>query len=43
MPSEPITAVLSQQGWIRAAKGHDIDPAGLNYKSGDDFQHALDR
>ncbi len=40
MPSEPITAVLSEQGWIRAAKGHDIDPRGLSYKSGDAFQHA---
>lgn len=40
MPSEPITAVLSQQGWIRAAKGHDVDATTLNYKSGDAFQHA---
>ncbi len=37
MPSEPITVVLSKMGWIRAAKGHDIDPQGLNYKTGDEF------
>jgi len=36
-PSEPITVVLSKMGWIRAAKGHDIDPAGLNYKQGDAY------
>jgi len=38
VPSEAITAVLSQQGWIRAAKGHEINPRELNYKSGDSFQ-----
>jgi len=37
VPSEAITAVLSQQGWVRAAKGHDIDARELNYKSGDGF------
>ena len=35
--SEPVTIILSQRGWARAAKGHDIDPQTLNYKSGDDF------
>ena len=35
--SEPVTVVLSEKGWIRAAKGHDIDPASLSYKSGDHF------
>ena len=35
--SEPVTIILSQRGWARAAKGHDIDPQSLNYKSGDDF------
>jgi topoisomerase-4 subunit A len=35
--SEPVTVVLSQRGWARAAKGHDIDPFALNYKSGDGF------
>ena len=33
--SEPMTVVLSQKGWIRAAKGHEIDPASLSYKDGD--------
>lgn len=37
MSSEPITVVLSEKGWVRAAKGHDIDAAGLSYKSGDKF------
>jgi len=37
MPSEPITAVLSSQGWVRAAKGHEINPKELNYKSGDNY------
>jgi len=40
IPSEPCTVVLSKSGWVRAAKGHDIDPATLNYKAGDEFQHA---
>ncbi|WP_028771233.1 DNA topoisomerase IV subunit A [Silanimonas lenta] len=35
VPSEPVTIVLSQKGWIRAAKGHDVDPAGLSYREGD--------
>jgi len=37
VPSEAITAVLSQQGWVRAAKGHEIKPKELNYKSGDAY------
>lgn len=37
MPSEALTVVLSSKGWVRAAKGHDIDPRALNYKSGDAF------
>ena len=37
VPSEPITAILSQQGWVRAAKGHDINARELNYKSGDGY------
>ncbi len=40
MPTEPLTIVLSKRGWARAAKGHDIDPASLNYKSGDAYRHA---
>ena len=35
--SEPVTVVLSEKGWARAAKGHDIDPASLSYRSGDGF------
>ncbi|MGG6177865.1 DNA topoisomerase IV subunit A [Pantoea allii] len=37
VPSEPVTIVLSQMGWVRSAKGHDIDPAGLSYKAGDSY------
>jgi len=33
--SEPVTVVLSQKGWIRAGKGHDVDAEGLNYREGD--------
>jgi topoisomerase-4 subunit A len=35
--SEPVTVVLSERGWVRAAKGHDVDVAGLAYRSGDQF------
>ena len=38
IPNEPITVVLSHKGWIRAAKGLDIDGQQLSYKSGDLFQ-----
>lgn len=38
---DPVTVVISDKGWIRAAKGHDIDPAGLSYKAGDSFKFAL--
>lgn len=40
-PSEPVTIILSEMGWIRSAKGHDIDPTGLNYKAGDMFKAAV--
>lgn len=40
VPSEPTTVVLSKSGWVRAAKGHDIDPTSLNYRAGDEFRHA---
>ena len=40
MTAEPITAVLSDKGWLRAAKGHEIDPTSLSYKSGDKFLSA---
>ena len=34
-PSEPMTVVLSKMGWARAAKGHDVDAAAMNYREGD--------
>jgi topoisomerase-4 subunit A len=40
IPSEPVTVVLSEKGWIRAGKGHDLDPSALQYKSGDAYLHA---
>jgi topoisomerase-4 subunit A len=40
LPSEPVTVVLSRKGWIRAAKGHDIDGVNLSYKAGDGFAFA---
>ncbi len=41
VPTEPLTIVLSRMGWVRAAKGHEVDPKGLNYKAGDGFLAAL--
>jgi len=38
---EPVTIILSQNGWIRSAKGHDIDPAKVKFKSGDDLMSFL--
>ena len=35
VPSEPVTVVVSQKGWVRAAKGHDVDAAALSYRDGD--------
>jgi len=40
LPSEPVTVVLSEKGWVRCGKGHDIDPASLAYKTGDSFKAA---
>jgi len=37
IPSEALTVVISSKGWVRAAKGHEVDGSGLNYKSGDSF------
>jgi topoisomerase-4 subunit A len=37
IPSEPVTVVLSEKGWVRAGKGHDLDPKALQYKSGDEY------
>ncbi len=36
-PSEPVVVVLSQKGWVRAAKGREIDAGSLSYKAGDGF------
>ena len=41
MSVDPITVVISDKGWIRSAKGHDIDPTGLSYKAGDSFKFAV--
>ncbi len=38
--ADPITVVMSEKGWIRSAKGHEIDPTSLSYKSGDGFKMA---
>ncbi|HET7712412.1 MAG TPA: DNA gyrase C-terminal beta-propeller domain-containing protein, partial [Thermoanaerobaculia bacterium] len=40
IPSEPVTVILSERGWVRAGKGHDLDPTALQYRSGDTFLHA---
>ncbi|EKD54718.1 MAG: hypothetical protein ACD_60C00054G0002 [uncultured bacterium] len=37
LPTESVTVILSQMGWIRAAKGHDIDLQNVSYKAGDTF------
>lgn len=42
VPKEPITVVLSQKGWIRALKGHGLDPSSGNFKDGDDFAFACE-
>ena len=39
--SEPMTVVLSEKGWVRAAKGHDIDAASLSYRDGDSLLGAV--
>ncbi len=40
VPSEPVTIVLSKNGWVRVARGHDINPTEMNYKAGDEFAAA---
>jgi topoisomerase IV subunit A len=40
VPSEAVTVVLSERGWVRAGKGHDLDPTALPYRSGDQLLHA---
>ncbi|MCF6210061.1 MAG: DNA topoisomerase IV subunit A [Gammaproteobacteria bacterium] len=39
--ADPVTIVLSEKGWIRAAKGHEVDATALNYKAGDAFRAAV--
>ena len=41
LTSDPVTVVLSKQGWIRVAKGHDIDPSALNYKASDGYKLSI--
>lgn len=44
IPNEPCTVILSRAGWVRIAKGHDIDPVSMSYKAGDAYlHHALSR
>lgn len=38
LPTEPVTVVLSEKGWVRCAKGHEVDATGLSYKAGDGFK-----
>ena len=40
LTNDPITVVLSDKGWVRAAKGHDVKPHELNYRTGDEFSQA---
>jgi len=37
VPSEPVTVVVSEKGWARCGKGHDIEADSLNYKAGDEY------
>ncbi|TLU67289.1 DNA topoisomerase IV subunit A [Thalassotalea litorea] len=37
VPSEPVSVVVSEKGWARCAKGHDIDPMAMSYKAGDSY------
>ncbi len=37
VPSEPVTVVISEKGWARCAKGHDIEPESMSYKAGDGY------
>ena len=41
IPSEPVPVVLSAKGWIRAAKGHDVDASALGYREGDKLLQAV--
>ncbi|HHX81616.1 MAG TPA: DNA topoisomerase IV subunit A, partial [Pseudomonadaceae bacterium] len=41
LSTEPVTVILSEAGWVRTAKGHEVDPAALQYKSGDKLKLAV--
>lgn len=41
IPSEAVTIILSAKGWVRAAKGHDVDSSELSYRAGDSFKMAV--
>ena len=41
LPTEPLTIVLSESGWVRAAKGHDVDAEGLNFRTGDRYMTSV--
>jgi topoisomerase-4 subunit A len=41
LASEPVTVVLSEHGWVRAGKGHDLDPQSLTFRTGDAFRAAV--
>ncbi|OGT35145.1 MAG: DNA topoisomerase IV subunit A [Gammaproteobacteria bacterium RBG_16_51_14] len=40
VPTEPVTVILSVKGWVRSAKGHEIDPESVNYRTGDAFKQS---
>ena len=40
IPTEAVTVILSNKGWVRAAKGHDVDPNTLNYRAEDSFKYS---
>ena len=40
MNSDPVTIILSEKGWVRCAKGHEVEPSTMNYKSGDKYRLA---
>ena len=41
LSNDPVTVVMSEKGWIRSAKGHDVDPQSLSYKSGDQYKFSV--
>ncbi|MGK0298630.1 MAG: topoisomerase-4 subunit A [Gammaproteobacteria bacterium] len=40
MPTEPLTVIISEKGWVRTAKGHEIDAETLSYRAGDEFKQS---